>query len=891
MKGVAPEQEAIRVEALRRYHILDTFSEKAFDDLVRLSAQICGTPVALLSFIDSEREWIKSKVGTKVTAFPCDISFCAHVILERDLLIVRDALFDERFATNPLVTSDPNVRFYAGAPLFTPEGLAIGALCIIDRYPRELNSIQAEALRILSRQVMAQLELKKQAVSPDFGRREGDVEPLSKWVPPAAFDRSDAPLVTTDPPELERVKKELKATEELLQIISRATNDSIWDWDLLTDKLRWNEGARTLFRYPADEVGSDVGWWEERIHPDDRKRVLSTVRHVIERGGQFWSDEYRFLRGDGSYADILDRGYVVHDGGNKPVRMIGAMIDISERKQAEDAVRKSEAKNRALLNAIPDLIFRVDHLGRLLDFKSGREFGPKTEPDLPGRKLEDVFPGDLAEQALYHANQALLTSEAQLFEYQLSEEGRARDYEARIVVSGENEVLAIVRDITEKKAQAAILEHQALYDALTDLPNRTLLHDRLQQAILVCHREKRPLALLLMDLDHFKEVNDTLGHHFGDILLRHLGGRLREVLRESDTIARLGGDEFAVLLPTAGTRENAVVVATKILKALEAPFVLEGQTLYVGASIGIALYPTHGEYADLLMQRADVAMYVAKQSGTGYATYSVEADQNSLRKLALKGELRQAIDEGGLFVLYQPKIDLQAARVAAVEALVRWRHPQLGVIPPDQFITLAEHAGLIKPLTVSVLNAALRQCRSWHDAGLEMNVAVNLSVRNLQDPQLPDQIAGILEKYGVLPGRLELEITESIIMADPSRAMDVLTRLDKMGVGLSIDDFGTGYSSLGYLKKLPVEAIKIDKSFIKEMVIDRDDAMIVRSTIDLGHNLGLKVVAEGVENQETWTRLLDLGCDMAQGYYISRPIPADELTQWLSNSPMGLRRV
>ncbi|HEY5595272.1 MAG TPA: EAL domain-containing protein, partial [Nitrospiria bacterium] len=417
-----------------------------------------------------------------------------------------------------------------------------------------------------------------------------------------------------------------------------------------------------------------------------------------------------------------------------------------------------------------------------------------------------------------------------------------------------------------------------------------LVLDRLKQAIHAASRENKPLALLLMDLDRFKDVNDALGHHHGDLLLKQVGPRVLSALRESDTIARLGGDEFAVLLPVTDVN-GATVAARKILEALDRPFVVEGFFLEVGASIGIALFPEHGEDVDLLMRRADVAMYQAKQSGSGSAVYISEHDRHSPRRLALMGELRHAVERQELVLYYQPKIDLKAGRTIGVEALVRWQHPQHGLILPDQFISLAEHTGVIKPLTLWVLSEAARQILAWHQAGLEIAVAVNLSVRNLQDLQLPDQIAELLRNSGVMPGWLELEITESAIMADPGRAMEILTRLKTMGIRFSIDDFGAGYSSLSYLRRLPVAAVKVDKSFVIGMDASEDDAVIVRSTVDLAHNLGLKVIAEGVESQKVLDRLVAMGCDAAQGNYISRPVPAADLTRWLAESAWGLKKV
>ncbi len=422
----------------------------------------------------------------------------------------------------------------------------------------------------------------------------------------------------------------------------------------------------------------------------------------------------------------------------------------------------------------------------------------------------------------------------------------------------------------------------AYYDVLTGLPNRTSLHERLAQAIASSRVAGKPVALLLLDVDRFKEINDTLGHHRGDVLLQQIGPRLRHALRATDTVGRLGGDEFAVVLPLAESG-HAELVARKILTALSDQFPIEAIPIIIEASIGIALAPHHGTSADELIQRADVAMYAAKEQRCGYVVYAPEHDQHSPHRLVLMGELRQAIDHGQMILFYQPKIDLRTRRIGGVEALVRWRHPERGMIPPDQFISMAERSGLIRPLTLWVLDAALAQCRAWRDAGWDLSVAVNLSARNLHDPDLPDQVTQRLRVHGVPPSLLEIEITESVIMIDPARAMEALTRLSRFGVRISIDDFGTGYSSLGYLKKLPVNQVKIDKSFIMDMEHNPDDAVIVRSTIDLAHNLSLQVVAEGVENRAILDRLAGLGCDAAQGYYIARPIPAEELSRWLGD--------
>ncbi len=448
--------------------------------------------------------------------------------------------------------------------------------------------------------------------------------------------------------------------------------------------------------------------------------------------------------------------------------------------------------------------------------------------------------------------------------------------------------IVMVQDDTERKAaqdallrQAEINEHQALHDGLTGLPNRTLFRDRIEQAIAIADREGAQVAVAMMDLDRFKDVNDSLGHHAGDALLVEIGKRLRGILRSSDTVARLGGDEFGVLISKPGSERDVVVVIEKIRAALEQPVTIDGLGLPAEASIGIAMFPHHGEDVDTLLRHADVAMYGAKEEKGGFAFYEKSRNESDPARLTLVSELRRAIEQRELVLYYQPKAQLANGSVESVEALLRWNHPTRGLVGPDEFIPLAQQTGLIKPLTLYVLDEALSQCRAWQRAGMTLSVAVNLSVRNLLDSEFPDQVKRLLKKRRVDPSLLELEITESTMLSDPVRTKRVLDKLSAMGVALSIDDFGTGYSSLAYLSQLPVNEIKIDRSFVMNMADSDNDAVIVRSTIDLARNLGLHVVAEGVETEEAWDQLSKLGCTLAQGYYLSRPVPAAELTDWL----------
>jgi diguanylate cyclase (GGDEF)-like protein len=438
----------------------------------------------------------------------------------------------------------------------------------------------------------------------------------------------------------------------------------------------------------------------------------------------------------------------------------------------------------------------------------------------------------------------------------------------------------------KKEHAESLLGHQALHDMLTGLPNRSCFYDRTEQAMRQGARDGSNSAVMLFDLDRFKEINDTLGHKYGDRVLAEVGPRIHRILRDADTLARLGGDEFCVLLPRVEALSDALEVAERIIAALGEPLEIDGMVLGIEASCGIAMAPDDGNNADLLLQRADVAMYVAKGSNVNVVAYTDELNVNTPGRLTLLGDLRTAIAENQLLLHYQPKANLDTGEIQGVEALVRWQHPTLGLLPPGEFIPVAEHTGLIKPLTTWVLATALRQCRLWLDEAHargwnELSMAINLSTRSLLDDGFPEEVSAALERWNIPAHLFELEITESAIMTDPKRARRLLTDLAELGVLIAIDDFGTGYSSLAYLKDLPVNQLKIDQSFVQNMHRDLNDAIIVRSVVDLGHNLGLQIVAEGVEDHETWDQLAQLGCDDAQGYFLAKPMPAGELMAWL----------
>jgi diguanylate cyclase (GGDEF)-like protein/PAS domain S-box-containing protein len=451
--------------------------------------------------------------------------------------------------------------------------------------------------------------------------------------------------------------------------------------------------------------------------------------------------------------------------------------------------------------------------------------------------------------------------------------------------------VAFLRDVTDSRNEIVALRHQAMHDGLTDLPNRMMLFDRLADALEAARSDGRLIALLLMDLDRFKEVNDTFGHHFGDVLLKQVAFRLRNQLHVDDTVARLGGDEFAVVLTSALDSNGVAMTARRILNSLQQPFVVEGQVLEVGASIGIALYPQHGSDARTLMRRADVAMYATKQSNAGFTFHERDEPESRVPdQLSLVVEMRTAIERNEFELYYQPKRHLHSGLVTRVEVLIRWNHPRRGLLMPVSFVPIAERTGLIKPMTDWILDKALQQCREWQDAGAPIHVAVNVSAKSLLEETLPSKVQSLLDKWNIDPRFLKIEITESSIMADPAHALAIMSMLQSMGVRLSVDDFGTGYSSLTHLRQLPIDEIKIDKAFVLGMLTSDADAAIVRTVIDLAHNLGKQVCAEGVEDAETMRRLEEMGCDLAQGYFISRAVPAAQLMTWLTENSWGLKR-
>jgi len=682
------------------------------------------------------------------------------------------------------------------------------------------------------------------------------------------------------------------ATERAqLAVILAGIADAVLVVDQDGKLMRTNAAYVRMFGHltPGVGKGGDDGGTPDHAAGEPLP-MAATVPAWTGHGGTF-SQTFSVAADDGSLRWFEAHGQPLLEGGRNHAVVV--IRDITARREAEDALRRAARENSLLAAAVANLetcvVITDPHqsdnpivfynpgftaltgygadeiLGRNCRFLQG----PDTDPATIGRIGAAVAAQRPFRDVLlnYRRDGTPFWNEL-LINPVYDAEGSLTHF------------VGIQTDVTARIHLKEALQHQALHDALTGLPNRLLFHDRARQAFVGALHAGQPLALLLLDLDGFKEVNDTFDHHVGDLLLQQVAERLQGKLREGDTVARLGGDEFAILLP-GDDHDGARVTANKIVETLTAPFVVDGHTVRTRASIGISTYPDQGANVDLLLRRADVAMYAAKRARTGVTVYDPSLDRHAPERRALVEELRAAVAHDGLRLHYQPQVELSTGQVARVEALVRWPHPRRGLLPPEQWIPLAEQTDLIGPLTRWVLGEALRQCGAWQRAALPLGVAVNLSALNLHDAALVEEIEGLLAAHGVAPAALRLELTESAIVADMAHTAAVLTRLAVLGVGIVIDDYGTGYSSLAYLKRLPIDEIKIDQSFVRYLTTNETDATIVASTIGLGHSLGLRVVAEGAEDAETVARLIALGCDAAQGYYWSRPLPAHELERWL----------
>ena len=660
-------------------------------------------------------------------------------------------------------------------------------------------------------------------------------------------------------------------------IVWEARHDSARRYTFASDR------AETILGFPPAMWVED-GFWQAHIHPDDLERVLAEDADAFANRRDV-ELEYRMITADGDIVQLRDLVTVVIDATRNPIGLRGVMIDITAQRVAEERSRQyADLVERIQLALLVARLVNPDD-PRSLEIVAANPMACALSPhgfdDLVGYRVVDAFPRLVALGLHEHLATVVKTGEHyDLDDLQPDPDGRSEaHFSVHAFPLGPDLVGVSLDDVTGPSLAAHALRRQATHDTLTGLPNRALLNDRLRRALREATKNRTAAALLVMDLDQFKEINDALGHHAGDQLLVAMSRRLEDMLGDSGLIARLGGDEFAILLTENADAAGSTEIARKVERALEEPFEVEGISLQTNASLGIALYPDHAMDPESLAQRADVAMYIAKRSAHSFAMYAAEQDHSSVRRVTLLGELRRAVELDEFRLFHQPTVSLETGAIVGTEALVRWQHPVHGLMSPSEFIDLAEVSGMIHPLTRWALRSALYQASAWAPAGEEPTVAVsiNLSVRNLYDSELTAWMHQLLIESNFPPSLVTLEITESEVMDDPFLAVEVLGQLRALGVQTSIDDFGTGHSALAYLKHLPIDEIKIDQSFVAGLRTSRADETIVRAIIDLGHNLGLTVVAEGVEDDETLQRLRALGCDRAQGYHLSPPITCHDV--------------
>jgi diguanylate cyclase (GGDEF)-like protein/PAS domain S-box-containing protein len=660
-----------------------------------------------------------------------------------------------------------------------------------------------------------------------------------------------------------------------------------------------NQKFCDMLRYDRSElIGKAVN---DIAYPDDHERISELNALFVNCEMKSSASEKRFVRKDGTLMWARQVVSVGRDGTGAPCYFVSVIEDISESKQTQIALQQSEEQFRQLAAHIPQVFWIGDIAQRKLVYVS------PAAKDLFGRSLEEIYasPRTLIRAVHKHDRQRLISARRSAAGGSYDEVVRVvrpdgtmrwvrdRAFPVRDADGKPYRIAGIAEDITERRESEERLIYLAHYDALTNLPNRLLFYDRLGHAIALARRNQWIVGVMFIDVDRFKYVNDTLGHAVGDRLLQKVSERLIKAVRSEDTIGRLGGDEFAVVLSNLGAVQDAEAVAHKIIQSIDDPFQLDGGEVYVTASIGITLYPSDGLDQDTLLKNADLAMYRAKEEGRNtYARYFPDMNRQNAGRLDMQAMLRRALERKEFVVYYQPRVDVQTNHIVGAEALIRWNSPELGFVSPEEFIPIAEETGLIVPIGEWVLRTACAQNAAWQAAGyVPLLMSVNFSARQFREKNLAETIVRVLDETGLEAHYLDLEITESLIMSHANSTLALLQKLHRLGVGFSIDDFGTGYSSLAYLKRFPVQSLKIDKSFVRDLISDADDAAIVSAIVAMAKSLKLKVIAEGVETKGQLDYLSTLYCNEYQGYYFSRPVPAATLVKYLEQQGTAVARL
>jgi len=739
-------------------------------------------------------------------------------------------------------TAEMNLQSYAGTPLCSSAGEVLGVVGVMGTRPLKDTRLARQLLEIFASRAVAELERV----------RAGEA--------------------------LRESERHLARAQEVAQLGS-------WNWDIPANRVAWSEQTYRLFGVEPDP---DLDVWaliDRTVHPGDKPLLNETIR-ACAQDGRSRPLTFRLRLPDGSERVIAAEGTARLDAAGRPLSMFGTMQDVTERERSEDMLRRlgrilDDSSNEIYVFDADTLHFvqvnrgASQNLGYSMDEMRGL-----TPIDLKPEYTREGFAQLVA--PLRGGSRDMIAFET----VHRRKDGSRYPVEVRLQLSRTETppvFVAIIQDITERIQNRERLQHLAHHDALTELPNRALLLDRLNQSLARARWHQRLVAVLFIDLDRFKTINDTLGHEVGDRLLQQLGERFGRSVREGDTVARFGGDEFAILLDDVASDKDVGMVAQKVLDALTPPFTIDGQNLYITASIGVSLFPGDGDDTGTLLKNADIAMYRAKELGkNNYQFYSADMSARAFERLSLETSLRHALEHNEFRLYHQPQIDTSSGAIIGVEALLRWQHPDFGLVPPAEFISLLEETGLIVPVSDWMFRTACEQLCAWHAAGWPMlRMAVNLSPRQFQADGLVAMVERTLASVGCDPGLIELEITENVLLRHTAATLDILDGLRTLGVGMAIDDFGTGYSSLSYLRRHAIDTLKVDRSFVRDIPDDPDDSAITSAIISLAQSLNLDVIAEGVETGTQREFLRERGCHLMQGYLFSRPLPAEDIPRWL----------
>ncbi|MDG1819980.1 MAG: EAL domain-containing protein [Porticoccaceae bacterium] len=875
MEAPLPTNEKQRLEALRSLDLLDSKAESEFDELTALAAQICNVPVALVSLVDENRQWFKSKVGLEVDETSREVAFCAHSILNPEQIMeIPDAHLDKRFADNPLVTEDPKIRFYAGAPLTTSSGHTLGTLCVLDYNPRSLTDSQKTALDMLRLLTVQQIELRHgyKTLKSSQGMLSVKNSQLKTEVEETAIS----------------LEQEVGLRVES-EILSRRILDMALDGVISVDQagkvIYWNPKAELIFGYSA-RYAQGASLLDLVVEPREHNAIQARLNEFLNQGiKSIKPDRFEMMavRFDGQRIPIEVAVIALQRYGEYV--FTGFVRDLTEKNKYLEELRVSaitfNSQEGIIITDGENKILRVNKaFGEITGYSSEDVVG--TSPELLRSDQQDKS----FYAAIWKAVEEHDGWEGEVWGRRKNGDGVPLHLTITAIKDAQglasNYVLAF-SDITRNKKDADEIYNLAFFDPLTGLPNRRLLMDRLFQAVANSRRTDQKAALLFLDLDNFKSLNDTLGHDFGDLLLKQTAQRLKHSLRAEDTVARIGGDEFVIILQNLGEEgldapAQTEAVANKILAALNQPYSLHDHECFSSASIGATLFESSAVEVDELLRQADIAMYQAKKSGRNMLRFfDPQMQENITQRANLENALHNAVEKKQFQLYYQLQVDNKNQPIGA-EALIRWQHPVLGTVPPQDFIPLAEDSGLIVPIGRWVIETACEQIRCWQDnpRTADLTVAVNISPRQFYQANFVDEVLECLAETGIDSGALKLELTEGLILDDVNEAIVKMNELRRAGVHFSLDDFGTGYSSLSYLTQLPLSQLKIDQSFVRNIGVNDSDSIIIKTIIGMSKSLGFEVVAEGVESQHQYDFLEALGCQLFQGYLFSRPVTVGE---------------